>query len=773
MTNWKHYAGSTLLAGLLLQGCGETTDTVVIPTSEASVTTQDRFNASSYLISESVVNAGADETQIRTELTLKFAALDATNSEMQNHVDGLIADSSNGITTRQEAYTAMADSIIGSGTTGAAAPSRGPVLDAITGGLVDILDSSLGDAVTGAMFDVVLNSEGVTVFMLDQARNSQTMTDIMINALDENWELTRKMCPMLQENAEFGEKFTALAYERPNLAQFFFEKIDSTMYGCLTDAMILSSDEENFGVYDNPVEHSTTGYMGVLLETYATTYFIEPGTGSATQYVDARTDKFAGLMFTTGDIVTVDGNVTSGHGDANELINEQFFYAMFRTPTSTDAFVAAMQNVETANVANVAMFMDEIFLGQQNTIAFGAGDDQVQGYYNIISIAGGMYEGINTYGFGPYTDAFIGFAGLIPSDRYFTYGSQFMSAGYFWAQQNGIDIWGSVVEGAKDLYAQFTAPEAAAATAPARTAGRGVYGTGTAWVSDALDVVVSAWDASDLLGYFGSDLGLIEYYNLEALKAYDTVVGSPDSNNTTTIITVIDGVSYTDEVKGFHGLLELAVREDIYNTQHDVNASYTMDDAAAAFSLPAFSAITWDFAYNSAASGVSSYWNDVVDAVWLADLSSNALVRQYFYPSADNIYIPSWLMAIDWLTVPANMDATSYETINFSFDGGYMDVYIVSANAALLTDIELDVALAPVKDNIEFTQIDMGSDSIIAVDADGLTLDGLYVYKIRVVTPEDTAAVLAALASLGESALNAIGIDTDNAAQTTATTTAG
>ncbi|MGB6019601.1 MAG: hypothetical protein WBF77_08385 [Sulfurimonadaceae bacterium] len=769
MTHWKRYAGSILLAGLLLQGCGETTEEAAALVAEDGITTQDKFNASSYLISETVNNAAVDEVKIKTELTLKFAALDATNSEMQEHIDGLVADGSNNISTRQEAYVAMADSIIGSNSSVAAAPSRGPVLDAITDGLVDILDSSLGDAVTGAMFDVVLNSDGVTVFMLDQARNSQTMTDIMINALDENWDLTRKMCPMLQENAEFGEKFTALAYERPNLAQFFFEKIDSTMYGCLTDAMILSSDEENFGSYDDPVEHSTTGYMGALLETYATTYFIEPGTGAVTQYQDARTDKFTGLMFTTGDVVTVDGNVTSGHGDANELINEQFFYAMFRTPTSTGSFVTAMESVEAADPANVAMFMDEIFLGKQNTVAFGEGDDKVQGYYNIISIAGGMYEGIQKYGFGSYTDAFIGFAALLPSDRYMTYGSQFMGAGYFWAEQNGIDIWGSVVDGAKGLYAQYTAPEEVVASAAARTAGRGVYGTGTAWISDALDVVVGAWDASDLLGYFGSDTGWIEYYNNEALKAYDTVVGSPDSTHTTTIVTVIDGATYTDEVKGFHGLLELAIREDMVNSGGVAN----MTEAEAAFSLPAFSAITWDFAYNAAAGGVTAYWNNVVDAEWLADFSSNDLVRAYFYPTADNIYIPSWLMAIDWLKVPANMDATSYEAINFSFDGGYMDVYIVSANAALLTDIELAAALAPIKDNIEFTQVSMGADSIIAVDASGLTLEGLYVYKIRVVTPADTEAVLAALAALGNDALNAIGIDTDNAAQTTETATAG
>jgi hypothetical protein len=750
MTNWKHYAGSILVAGLLLQGCGETTDNVVMPTSEESVTTQDRFNASSYLISETVNNATADETQIRTELTLKFAALDATNSEMQKHVDGLIADSSNSITTRQEAYVAMANSIIGSSTTGAA-PSRGPVLDAITNGLVDILDSSLGDAVTGAMFDVVLNSDGVTVFMLDQARNSQTMTDIMINALDENWELTRKMCPMLQENAEFGEKFTALAYERPDLAQFFFEKIDSTMYSCLTDAMVLSSDEENFGDYTNPVEHSTTGYMGVLLETYATTYFIEPGTGSATKYVDARTDKFAGLMFTTGDVVTVDGNVTSGHGDANELTNEQFFYAVFRTPTSTDSFVTAMKNVETANAANVTLFMDEIFLGKNTTTAF-ASEDTVQGYYNIISVAGGMYEGINTYGFGTYTGSFIGFAGLIPSERYMAYASQFMSAGYFWAEQNGVNVWGSVVDGAKGLYADYTADSSTtAAASPARSAGLGTLGSD--WISDTLDVVIAAWDGADLIGVFYSDQDFITYFNNEALKAYDTVVGSPDSNLTTVITS-------GETVKGFHGLLELAIREDIYNTQHDVNTSYTMDEAEAAFSLPAFSVITWNFAYTAATDGVTAYWNDIVDAKWLADLSTIDLVRNYFYPSEDGVvsaYVPSWMMAIDWLQLPNAVQETDYQSIDLSFDAGYVDVYFVSTEANLAQ-------------TLEFGSIELVDNSMIAQDTDGNLVATRYVYKIRVVSPEQTAAALAYLKGIGE---GLIGIDTDNAAQTTQTTTAG
>ena len=108
------------------------------------------------------------------------------------------------------------------------------------------------------------------------------------------------------------------------------------------------------------------------------------------------------------------------------------------------------------------------------------------------------------------------------------------------------------------------------------------------------------------------------------MKAYGTIIGSPDSNFPTTLET-------GESVNGFHGLLELAIREDMVNT-----SAVTMAEAEAAFELPAFSEITWNFAYTSAKTGVVGYWNNVVDADWLANLSTNELVRNYFYPSADN-----------------------------------------------------------------------------------------------------------------------------------------
>ncbi len=749
MNDWKHYAGSILLAGLLLQGCGSSEETPLAPeVVEKTTTNLEIFNASSQFISGATAK---DQAQAENELTLKVAALDATDAEMQAFVHKVMAD--NPTFTKGDAYAAIAAAMATPSSSSSSAPSRAIsldfVLDPIKDGLVGLMDTSVGGAITSATFDVVLNSEGVTVVMLDMARGSETMTQIMIDALGRDWSLTEKMCPMLQTNPVFGEKFAALAEESDPMARFFFERVDAPMYGCLTDAMLLSNDD---AVHDESVSHSTNAYMGILMERYATDFFIEPGTGVVGTSGYGRTDTFAGLIFTTGNTVTLDGNVTSGHGDANELINEQFFYSTFKTAGTTDSFVAAMKNLPDADVT---MFMDEIFLGKQDTAAFGAGEDNIQGYYNIISIAGGMYEGINTYGFSSYSGAFIGFAGLIPMDRYMSYGSQFMSAGYFWAEQNGISVWGSVTDGAKDIYASFTtSTDTTSSGAPARSAGLGTIGSD--WISDTLSVFGTAWDQLEI-DLWPED-GFITYYNEQAMKAYGTIIGSPDSTLPTTLAS-------GEEVNGFHGMLELAIREDMVNTGG-------VDDMAAAeiaFQLPPFSDITWTYAYTAAETGVVGYWNNVVDANWLATFSDNDLIRAYFYPSADNLYIPSWLMAIDWLTVPANMGAGSYEALDVSFDGGYMDVYFVSTNADLLTDIELENALAPIKGNIEFTQIDMGSDSIIAVDADGLTLDDLYVYKIRVVTPTDVAAVLAALNGLTNTALNAIGINTDNATQTVAT----
>jgi len=660
------------------------------------------------------------------------------------------------------------------------------VTDKLKDGLVGVMDSDVGDAITGAVFDVVLNSDGVTVFMLDQARNSETMTQIMIDALDANWDLTKKMCPMLQTNSEFGEKFAALAWERKSMADFFFVAVDAPMYGCLTDAMLLSNND---AVHHESVEHSTNAYMGMLLEKYATTYFIKPELETNPQGYGS-TFKFASLMMDNGLNVNYDSetNTFENHGDGNELANEQFFYSLFKTPGTTDAFVAAMDQLDQDVVT---MFMDKIFLGTPGSI--NTEDDTVQGYLNIISIGSAMYDGIygeknaegvrvNAYGFGSYTNAFIGFAGLIAPERYLAYGKGFMDAGYAYAAYNGINVWDSVTNTAQAAWDDYTTPDANA-PAPSRSAGLGTISSD--WLDDSLDILLTAWSNVSLSDLFDAlingDKSVLAELNDQGNVAYQTVLngGGRIDTNSTTQYTQGENCAYETEITnpvlpyapnqfvcGFQGLIELAIREDIVNVEN--NASYTMSDAIAAFTLPAFADITWSFAYNAATDGVLAYWDNKVDAQWLADLSENDLIREYLYPAADNTYIPNWLMGIDWLKAPANVSNSSYADIEFNFDAGYMDVYVISSVEDLDETFNLEQTIAPIK-TIEMTKVEMGDDSIISVDAGGQEVGGLYVYKIRLVSPEDTAAALAVLNGLVDDGLAAVGIDSSNAATTVAT----
>jgi len=791
MNNWKHYAGSILLAGLLLQGCSSTEDN-----DNNTVEKSDEAKAAQSTANTLLTIATTDNRSAK--LALASGDLETSDDAANFMKDALATLVTNGTITQAEADAFMADNDLNqafldvyaaahadNANTSAQRSVFSKLGDKLKDGLVDVMDSTVGDAITGAAFDVVLNSEGVTVFMLDQARNSETMTQIMIDALDANWDLTKKMCPMLQTNTEFGEKFAALAWERKSMADFFFVAVDAPMYGCLTDAMLLSNND---AVHHESVEHSTNAYMGMLLEKYATTYFIKPELATDPQGYGS-TFKFASLMMDNG--VNVDYNSTSNtfenHGDGNELINEQFFYSLFKTPGTTNAFVAAMDQLDQDVVT---MFMDKIFLGAPGSV--DAEDDTVQGYLNIISVGSAMYDGIygeknaegtrvNAYGFGSYTNAFIGFAGLIPSDRYLTYGKAFIDAGYAYAQYNGLNVWEDITNTAQDAWDNYTAP----APAPARSAGLGTLGSD--WLGDITDLFTTAWSGFSLTAIYDAftteDESVIAELKNQANVAYATVLDGRDETGAQTYATEIhnDATVYNDEVYGFHGLIELAMQEDIYrtvcgnaSTDHigvddvcDNNSSYTMDNAKAAFTLPPFADITWAFAYNSAMDGATAYYNNFVDAGWLADLSTNELVREYFYPSADNVYIPSWLLAIDWLKLPDNVNNAQIAETDFDFDAGYLDIYVASTNANLVASLDLPQAADPVK-TIEMVKIEMGDDSIIAVDANGQDLAGLYIYKVRVVSPEDTAAVLAYLNGLGDDALAAIGIDSDNAAQTVA-----
>ncbi len=857
MNNWKNYAGSVLLAGLLLQGCSSddaevVTQGVTTPTetTTAQTTNEEALDAASSFFSAA---SDADVAQAQSELTLKILQLASTDSEMRAFVDQVIEE--NNMSNDMEAAQAIAAVITGADTVNASASrsaARGSVLDSIKDGLTDILDTDVGGALTSATFEVVLNSEGITVVMLDAARGSRTMTQIMIDAIGRDTGLFVKMCPMLQTNQEFGEKFAALAWEMypetkegaPDMGYFFFSVVDAPLYSCLTDAMLLSNKD-----YTEPktysigeVEHSTTAYMGLLMERYAEIFFIDPANGidntTDQAMIDAglgygNTNAFAALMFDTG--INADFNSTSstftGHGDGNELANEQLFYALFKTPGSTNSFVAAMNKLD---VETQTLFMDKIFMGAEA----GVEDDSVQGYLNIIAIGSAMYDGIygekdetgvrgNAYGFDPYMGAFLDFALLIPGDRYFAYGSAFVNAGYEFAAYNGINVWENISTGAQDVWDGYFAEDntttetntSTVAAAPSRSAMQGKISTN--WFSDlgdlfyasisnalafgdadAVDDNSSYWDsivASTTSAYDWivdentTILGSISAQTDEALAslnartdiAMSTLIdGRDDANNTIYPTIVQEGEENGDnQVYGLHGLIELAIREDMVTAQNeDGNTSYTMADAEAEFELPLFAeSLTWNYAYTSATNGATAYYNSTTFASYVVDFKENGiidsmLVQEYFYPDANNTYIPNSLLAIDWLRLPENFSAGDVETTDFNFDSGYLDIYLVSLNANLIDDVDLSQAVGTT-----MTRVDMGSDSIIAVDENGLTLDGLYVYKIRVITPEQTASVFNYLGGLGNDILSMVGLDSDNAGQSadtadtteTNTTTAG
>jgi len=798
MTHFKSYVGSIVLAGLLLQGCGGSDnstdsvdtqiDTPADTPSASFVKAQAKFNTATAAF------AGAsteDVAKAQSELTLKMLALYNSDADVKAFMDKLMAE--NGA-SKIEAATAMAESITTTTST-QQAPSRGllsGLTDKVKDALTDTLDTSVGNSVTGAAFDVVLNSEGVTVVMIDLARKSETTSQIMVDSLEANWELTYKMCPMLRESTEFGEKFTALAEEMPMVGEFFFARIDSTMYACLADAMLLSNDNS---VHDDSVSMSTNGYMGLLMDRYAAKFFITPEENvSAQDRETRRDDNFISLLLDTGANATYDSatQTFTGHGDANELTNEKFFYSLFKTPDSTNSFVNAMKKVD---LSTRVMLMDTIFMGGK----MGAENiDTLQGKMNVIAIGSSMYDGIYGtsdaataqqqagYGFGAYAGAFLGFAGLIPSDRFLPYGKAFMDAGYQYASFHGIDVWEGVYAAGKDAWNNYqetsdTAEENANG-APSRSAGKGIIASD--WYDDTLDLLSQAWtnaasdlDFSTLYDSFSDEnTSLVATLTDSANIAYATVLDGRDENNNTVYGTNIsNGLVNNDDVYGVHGLIELAMQEDIYylecgNRSTDYidgldvtcenNTSYTMDNAKAGFRLPPFADLTMDFAYTTAKDGAMAYADKNFDAAFFADINASQLI-DYLGLDANNTYIPNWMLAINWLKAPELISNSDYADYDYAFDfnSGYLDIYVISKEENLSNVIDFSALTTT-----EIVKVEMGDDSIIAVDEAGLTIDNYYVYKVRAVTPADVEAALALLAGYKDSALEAIGIDSSNTA---------
>ena len=136
MNNWKHYAGSVLLAGLLLQGCGSSDE------STAPKTEVKNNSASTLEIhqkSQSIFKGATTEDKVTAEnaLELKLTVLAANDAEMQALVANLKEDGQ----TDAEIIAAIASEMVNGATSVSGSANRGSLLDKIKDGLEDIMNT--------------------------------------------------------------------------------------------------------------------------------------------------------------------------------------------------------------------------------------------------------------------------------------------------------------------------------------------------------------------------------------------------------------------------------------------------------------------------------------------------------------------------------------------------------------------------------------------------------------------------------------------------------
>ncbi len=523
--------------------------------------------------------------------------------------------------------------------------------DEIKRGIENIVEIDLITDLTASAFKIMLESDGITNTMLDMAIGSDTMTNIMITVMEDNWDLANKMAPMLRDagNIEFGEKFMELALKRPKMAHFLFTYIDANMYDALADAMIISSDAYKAGTLGH--EEYTTTTMGTMMAMYATTYFVIPDTSSVAQGQNAR---FPSLMFNSG---------STARGDANELINEKFFYALFKMPASTESFVDAMDQLDQDTTRTA--YMDLFFMGQNPVEDAAEATDVNQSYNNIIAIAGGMYAGIYGstnengetlapgYGLTAYTKSFAGFAGLVPTDKYVPYGKSFMGAGYYWAEQNGYSILGEAGSLAYNLIEGWLNP------VEDETELRGLFDPQEPWVDTLITALYDAYDNVSLGDLW--DTGWSQYI---------------DGNESADIFAELNVqvvAAYTAAEVSFRTTFNAELNDDLSNA------------GVAEVTLPSFFDLNVSYVYTETKDRVVTY-AEGIDSQWLAEFSDSNFSSEYIYPyfqvNLDNneslAYIPNWMTQLDWLKLPFIYTESNYDDYGLDFETGSVSLFIVS-----------------------------------------------------------------------------------------------
>jgi len=578
------------------------------------------------------------------------------------------------------------------------------LLDIIKDGLVDVVATDAITDLTADAFRLVLQSDGVTTAMLDMAINSETITDIMVTVMEDNWDLTEPMIPMMlnpENDYEFTRKFLQLAQaHKQQIGTMTFSYIDTNLYDTITKVMVLS-----------PAVNTAMGQTMVLL---GKNHFIIPGSETTITRNDqpdlyAGKDAFARLM--------LDIN--------NSTTNERLFYALFAKSDTTDAFVKTMQQVKKLDADTATYFMDNIFLGGSIEKGYATIDQahRDQAFQNIYTITKAMLDGYEAEGLAPYSGSFVGFAGLIPFDRYVPYAKGMGSAAYYYATTHGYSLTGTIGSFVKDKFF----PEENSNTIQKASLRQ----------SNAL---------SDGLDWFANLFGSYSAW-LDSATAYltDSTIGKTlESAFTAMLDSTKVGIdaALAEAKKLGHDAIEAKIQVTIQD------GNYT---------LPPFEDITLAYITSTAKTTALEILDDPARMKVISD--ANRTQELYAYVNSQLKtneylgYIPTWMTKLDWIQIPASVDGIPVKVINYS--AGSIDVYILSDNADMV-DLQTNI----LGNQVLLKEVAI-KDSPLVVDANE-DISKLHVYKFTVYASDivDVNQILGYLGTYLTDTAGAVALDT-------------
>ena len=593
-----------------------------------------------------------------------------------------------------------------------------PLLDAVKDSVVSLVGQDAVTDLTADAFRLALQSEGITTAMLDMAINSETITDIMVTVMVDNWDLTTPMIPMMlnpENDYEFTRKFLTLALaHNKQIGKMTFSYIDEPLYGAITQVMALSTQVNT--------------QMGEVMVAIGVNHFLIPSDTHTLERRDepdlyAGADAFARLM--------VDIN--------NSLVNERLFYSLFAKSDTTAAFVNTMQQVKSKDEATAVFFMDTIFLGgtlEGNVTIDEAHKDQAM--KNIYAITKAMMDGYNAEGLAPYSPSFVGFAGLIPFDRYIPYAKGMATAGYYYAKTHGFEMTGTAGTWIKDKF--FPDEDQQAQQASLRKASS-LDGTVTEAEETILTSIIAYFD--DLFGSYSTWLS----------DTNDYLSGTGFGQGITTVFDGVVGV-ITDSID--------TIIADLTAAGHDyteAKISVVINDAN--YTLPPFEDITLDYILETSKTTALSIFEDPEMVRYISDANATQQVYAYINEKLETNYylgyIPHWMTQLDWLELPANIDSRPTAVVNFA--QGSVDFYILSDNGDMI-DLQTNV----LGNQVLLTEVSI-DDAPLSVNEEYNNIDTLFVYKftIRATDVIDINLVLASLGTYLDSNFGAVAVDASSA----------